>query len=225
MPHAGHPRRDGADMPYAHGGDPRRADQRRHTGTFLAPIRAACRPRWTTPISPTGANHPAAYKLTHCHIPQGEIDFDASILGAHAALMIQLAFRTGGDIMNVQNGIAGKVGRRWCRLRFKITTVAGYPCPPFFSSTMAGPTTDYGYTSFESGVTTPGYGPRAPPPKASRSWQRQLHVHTFTILLLRLRPAPMRSVLKRGAQKSSSPGAPSNKRFSMGPPTKLFTFR
>jgi OmcA/MtrC family decaheme c-type cytochrome len=97
-----------------------------------------------------------------CHIPQGELPFDASIIGAHT-------------VVNEAPGIPG--------LNFTLTSVSGaapgkaptvtftvkdnngngIPMSTFLANsgslslTMAGPTTDFGYTSFGSTVTTPGY--------------------------------------------------------------------
>ena len=97
-----------------------------------------------------------------CHIPQGELPFDASILGAH-------------QIVNQAPGVPG--------LNFTLTKVTGAapgksPTVSFtvkdndgngvpmskitansgsLSLTMAGPTTDYGYTTYTPNVTTPGY--------------------------------------------------------------------
>ena len=111
----------------------------------------------------SGANHPGGIQANdtecaNCHIPQGEMDFDASILGAHAvpdqsSLLNGLAV----NITNVANGTAGNAPT----VTFTVADKNSNPVPlsalGSISLTMGGPTTDFGYTSFGSGVTTPGY--------------------------------------------------------------------
>jgi OmcA/MtrC family decaheme c-type cytochrome len=111
----------------------------------------------------TGVNHPGGPQFDDnlcatCHIPQGEIDFDASIRGAHVAptassLLSGLAVA----ITKVSNGTAGTAPV----VAFTVNDGSGKPLAlsklGSISFTMAGPTTDYGYTSFGSDVTTPGY--------------------------------------------------------------------
>jgi OmcA/MtrC family decaheme c-type cytochrome len=97
-----------------------------------------------------------------CHIPQGELPFDASIIGAHTVddeapgvpgLNFTLTKVTGGT-----PGTAPTV-------TFTVTNNAGQGVPMSYftansgslSLTMAGPTTDYGYTIFGTNTTTPGY--------------------------------------------------------------------
>jgi len=131
---------------------------------FLSnPTRAACGSCHDDVNFATGANHPGGIQANdalcaNCHIPQGEMDFDASILGAHVAptastLLSGLAV----NITKVQNGTAGSAPV----VSFTVLNTAkqGIPLSQLgsISFTMAGPTTDYGYTSFGSNVTTPGY--------------------------------------------------------------------
>ncbi|MGD1095558.1 MAG: OmcA/MtrC family decaheme c-type cytochrome [Bryobacteraceae bacterium] len=111
----------------------------------------------------TGLNHPGGIQTddtqcANCHIPQGETDFDASIKGAHVAptassLLHGLAVK----ITQVQNGTAGSKPV----VSFTVLDNAGNPVAlsalGSISFTMAGPTSDYGYTSFGTDVTTPGY--------------------------------------------------------------------
>jgi OmcA/MtrC family decaheme c-type cytochrome len=97
-----------------------------------------------------------------CHIPQGELPFDASIIGAHTVddeapgvpgLNFKLTKVTGGT-----PGTAPTVS-------FTVTNNAGQGIPMSYftansgslSLTMAGPTTDYGYTIFGTNTSTPGY--------------------------------------------------------------------
>jgi OmcA/MtrC family decaheme c-type cytochrome len=97
-----------------------------------------------------------------CHIPQGELPFDASIIGAHtvddeAPGVPGLVF----TMTKVTGGAPGKAPT----VSFTVKNSAGGGIPmSYFTAnsgsltlTMAGPTTDYGYTSFGSTVTTPGY--------------------------------------------------------------------
>lgn len=111
----------------------------------------------------TGANHPGGIQTTDtecadCHIPQGVMDFDASILGAHmvptnSSLLQGLTV----NITNVANGMAGKNPT----VSFTVlnSAKAGVPLSQLgsISVVMTGPTTDYGNTSFGASVTTPGY--------------------------------------------------------------------
>jgi OmcA/MtrC family decaheme c-type cytochrome len=93
-----------------------------------------------------------------CHIPQGEIDFDASIKGAHvmpteSRMLSGLAV----EITKVANGTAGSQPV----VTFTVKDGSGSAVPlarlGTLSFTMAGPASDYGYTNFGSDVTTPGY--------------------------------------------------------------------
>ncbi len=110
----------------------------------------------------TGANHVAGpatdTQCATCHVPQGEIEFDASVKGAHV-IPTQSSLLSGlvVAITRVQNGTAGSAPV----VSFTIKNANGVPVLPAalgaLSFTMAGPTTDFGYTSFGSDVTTPGY--------------------------------------------------------------------
>jgi OmcA/MtrC family decaheme c-type cytochrome len=112
----------------------------------------------------TGVNHAGGPQFddnlcSTCHIPQGEIDFDASIKGAHVAptassLLTGLAV----NIAKVQNSTAGSAPV----VSFTVLNGGGKPLPlsrlSSISFTMTGPATDYGYTSFGSDTaSTPGY--------------------------------------------------------------------
>ena len=153
-------------------GDPRRCEtcHSQTTGATQAtayltnPTRAACGACHNDVNFATGANHPGGIQFDdnqchNCHIPQGEIDFDASIKGAHVAptassLLTGLAV----NIAKVQNGTAGSAPV----VAFTVQDGSGKPLPlstlGSISFTMAGPTTDYGYTSFGSNTaSTPGY--------------------------------------------------------------------
>jgi OmcA/MtrC family decaheme c-type cytochrome len=111
----------------------------------------------------TGVNHPAGPQVSDnqcatCHIPQGELPFDASIKGAH--LVPEDSSSLKGlvlGITKVENGTAG----RQPTVTFTVKDKSGAAVPlsqlENVSLLMAGPTSDYGYTSFGSDVTTPGY--------------------------------------------------------------------
>jgi len=111
----------------------------------------------------TGTNHPGGIQTddtmcANCHIPQGEMDFDASILGADVAptassLLSGLAV----NITKVSGGTAGSAPS------VSFTVLNGGKQPVALSQlssisfTMAGPTTDYGATIFGANTGTPGY--------------------------------------------------------------------
>ncbi len=152
-------------------GDPRRCETchaqntgATHATQFLTnPTRAACGSCHDNVNFATGVSHPGGPQFDDnecatCHIPQGEIDFDASILGAHIAptassLLSGLAVA----IIKVQNSTAGSAPV----VSFTVVNNAGAGIPlsqlGSISFTMAGPTSDYGYIGFGSNVTTPGY--------------------------------------------------------------------
>ncbi len=152
-------------------GDPRRCEvchsqttkAAQATAFLLNPSRAACGSCHDNVNFATGLNHPGGIQnddtlCADCHIPQGEMDFDASILGAHVAptastLLSGLAV----NITKVSGGTAGSAPT----VTFSVLNTAGAAVPlsalGSISATMAGPTTDYGNTSFGSAVTTPGY--------------------------------------------------------------------
>jgi OmcA/MtrC family decaheme c-type cytochrome len=127
------------------------------------PTRAACGSCHDDVNFATGVNHPGGPQFddnlcSTCHIPQGELDFDASIKGAH--LVPTDSKNLSGLVVNltkVQNGTAGSKPV----VTFTVQDGSGNGVPlsklGALTLTMAGPTTDYGYTSFGSDVTTPGY--------------------------------------------------------------------
>ena len=115
----------------------------------------------------TGVNHAGGpqkddNECATCHIPQGELPFDASILGAHT--IADQAPGVNGinfTLIKVASGAAGQTPA----VTFTVKDNSGniIPLSSFttgsnsLSLTMAGPTTDYGNTSFGTDVTTPGY--------------------------------------------------------------------
>ncbi len=137
------------------------------------PSRAACGACHDNVNFATGVNHPGGLQLddtqcSDCHIPQGELPFDASILGAHVVPTDTPAtYPQNPDpliagmnlaITGVTNTSAGQNPT----VTFTLQDNKGNNLPLSQTSTlqftMAGPTTDYGYTSFGSDTaSTPGY--------------------------------------------------------------------
>ena len=141
------------------------------------PSRAACGACHDDVNFATGKNHVNLPQVddsqcTQCHIPQGELEFDASIKGAHT-VPTQSATNAGivVNITKVANGVAGKAPT----VTFTSRDYSGAPVTMAqltggsnrMAFVMAGPTTDYGYTSFGSDVTTPGYESENPVPTAA----------------------------------------------------------
>jgi len=134
------------------------------TAYLTEPTRATCGSCHDDVNFTTGANHSAgAYpddtKCATCHVPQGASDFDSSITGAHV-VPTESSLLSGliATIVSVTNGTAGSQPT----VTFTLTNTKGNGVPISalisLSLTMAGPTTDYGYTSFGSDTaSTPGY--------------------------------------------------------------------
>jgi OmcA/MtrC family decaheme c-type cytochrome len=114
----------------------------------------------------TGLNHVnlpqvSDNQCSQCHVPQGDLEFDASIMGAHIA-PVQSKTIPGIviAITKVDNGVAGKAPL----VSFTAKDKSGTPIPAasFVGGSnalrfvMTGPTTDYGATTFGT-ATTPGY--------------------------------------------------------------------
>jgi OmcA/MtrC family decaheme c-type cytochrome len=134
------------------------------TAYLTKPTRAACGSCHDDVNFATGVNHPGGPQFDDnecatCHIPQGEIDFDASIKGAHVApTASSLLSGITVNITSIKGGMAGTAPT--VVFTMVNTAGAGIPLtvPTSISATMAGPTTDFGYTSFgPDTTTTPGY--------------------------------------------------------------------
>jgi OmcA/MtrC family decaheme c-type cytochrome len=153
-------------------GDPRRCEtcHSQSTGAAQAaayattPTRAACGSCHDNVNFATGANHVGGPQFddnlcSTCHIPQGEMDFDASIKGAHAPPTSSSLLT--GLVVNITKVANGGAGARPA-VSFTVQDGSKNPLPlsklGSISFTLAGPTTDYGYTSFGADTAlTPGY--------------------------------------------------------------------
>jgi OmcA/MtrC family decaheme c-type cytochrome len=127
------------------------------------PTRVACGSCHDDVNFATGENHAAGPQISDnqcatCHIPEGELELDASIKGAHlvpadSKSLHGLVF----EIQKVENGFAGQMPR----VTFSVKDNSGAAVPVSslnnLSLLMSGPTTDYGTTNFGSDVTTIGY--------------------------------------------------------------------
>ena len=142
---------------------PGHPEQPRRQAYLTKPTRVACGSCHDDVNFATGDNHAGGPQVSDnqcaiCHIPQGELDFDASIKGAHVVPEDSTSLQgLVVEILKVENGTAG----RQPTVTFTVKDKSGAPVPlnqlNNVSLVMAGPTSDYGYTSFGSDVTTPGY--------------------------------------------------------------------
>ncbi len=133
------------------------------TAYLLRPTRATCGACHDDVNFASGAKHAGGPQFDDklcatCHIPQGEIDFDASIKGAHVVPTdSQMLSGLTVELTKVSKGNAGSTPV----VDFTVKDSAGNGVAlsklGTLSLTLAGPTSDYGYTSFGSDVTTPGY--------------------------------------------------------------------
>jgi OmcA/MtrC family decaheme c-type cytochrome len=132
---------------------------------YLKPSRAACGACHDNVNFATGENHVNLPQTSDnlcgtCHQPQGELEFDASIKGAHT-IETQSVNRPGVEvpILKIENGSAGKSPTVTFTLRD--SSGKGIPIesmtttPNRVGLVLAGPTVDYGYTNF--GAATAGY--------------------------------------------------------------------
>lgn len=158
--------------------DPRRCEicHSQSTGAVQAtafmtePSRAACGACHDNVNFATGLNHPAGFQADDtqcatCHVPKGS-PFDASILGAHVVPAdTALSYPQNpdtlitGDAIHI-TGVTNTSAGQKPVVAFTVKDTLGNPLAMSaledLSFTMAGPTIDYGYTSFGSDVTTPG---------------------------------------------------------------------
>jgi OmcA/MtrC family decaheme c-type cytochrome len=127
------------------------------------PTRVACGACHDDVNFATGDKHAGGPALTdnqcaNCHTPQGDYDFDASIKGAHVT-PTESSLLT-GLVVNITKVSSNTAGSKPV-VAFTVKDGSGSPLAlstlGALSFTLAGPTTDYGKTSFGSDVTTPGY--------------------------------------------------------------------
>ena len=134
-----------------------------------SPSRAACGACHDNVNFDTGENHvdlpqPNDNLCANCHIPQGELEFDASIMGAHT--IPQLSRDLGGvvfDLQKVDNGTAGQNPTVTFDIHDKYGNRIAVTNMTRLGLVLAGPTTDYtsfttGYVS-EDGLKATGSGP------------------------------------------------------------------
>jgi OmcA/MtrC family decaheme c-type cytochrome len=134
---------------------------------LTTPSRAACGGCHTDVNFATGLNHVNLPQVddsqcSGCHIPQGELEFDASIKGAHV-IPDQSSQIAGINItlVKVTNGAAGKAPTVTFTVRDNKGN--GIPMGTFtansgtLSLTMTGPTSGLKMTNFGADSTTPGY--------------------------------------------------------------------
>lgn len=120
----------------------------------------------------TGLNHvnlvqPDDNQCTECHVLKGELPLDASIMGAHinpsALIVDELSWVPGIVFGNLQvtNGTAGNTPTITFTLQDKAGNAVALSelskSPGRIYAVLAGPASDYGYTSFGSDQTTNGY--------------------------------------------------------------------
>jgi len=167
--------------------DPRRCEvchsqttgAKQATAFLSTPSRAACGACHDDINFATGfsngpeMNHPGGpqeddSQCSQCHIPQGQSPFDASILGAHVVPTDTAAsYPQNPDtllaginlvITSVTDTSAGNTPTVHFTLKDTKGTDIPLSQPDQLNFTMAGPTIDYGYTSFGSDTaSTPGY--------------------------------------------------------------------
>jgi OmcA/MtrC family decaheme c-type cytochrome len=148
------------------------------------PTRAACGACHNDVNFATGANHAGGPQISDnqcatCHFPQGELPFDASIIGAH--VIPQLATELPGlvfGLTSVTNGRAGQTPT----VTFTLKDKSGAPLAPSnlgaLTFVMAGPASDYQTVISESALAaasgsngTYTYTFKAPVPAAATgSW-------------------------------------------------------
>jgi len=142
------------------------------TAFYQEPTRAACGSCHDNVNFATGANHAAGFQwddkeCADCHFPKGETPFDSSIFGAHtvpsdtnasyAANPNSLIGSVVVKITGVTNTLAGQNPVVAFTIKDQSGNALAMSALEDLTFTMAGSTKDYGYTSFGSDVTTPGY--------------------------------------------------------------------
>lgn len=133
------------------------------TAYMTKPTRVSCGACHDDVNFATGQGHAGGPQVSDnqcalCHQPQGELEFDASIKGAHTVptdseSLSGLVF----EFLQVNNGSAGQRPTVTFSVKDKKGAVVPLNMLNNLSLVMAGPSSDYGYTSFGSDVSTTGY--------------------------------------------------------------------
>jgi OmcA/MtrC family decaheme c-type cytochrome len=133
------------------------------TAYLTNPSAAACGSCHDDVNLATGVNHPGGpqpddKQCATCHVPQGELPFDASIIGAHT-IPTDSTLLSGINIAitKVTNTAAGQAPVVTFTAKDNSGSTIALSALDSISFTMAGPTTDYGYTIFGTNTGTPGY--------------------------------------------------------------------
>jgi OmcA/MtrC family decaheme c-type cytochrome len=170
------------------------------------PTRAACGSCHDNVNFASGLNHVNLPQIddkmcSNCHIPKGELEFDASIMGAHT-VPVQSAQLAGlvVNILKVENGTAGKKPTVTFSLKDKAGNGLSMSTVSRVSLVMAGPTTDYGYTSFGSDLNTKGYVAESPTAANTACSNDGTCSYTFTHAI----PADARGTFSMGIESRQS---------------------
>lgn len=132
------------------------------TNYLTNPTRAACGACHDDVNFATGVNHAGGPQVSDnqcatCHVPQGELEFDASIKGAHvvptdSSMLSGLSV----NIFGVENGTAGQKPIVTFTVKDKNDAAVALNRLGNLSLVLAGPAREYGYTQFGNATTT-GY--------------------------------------------------------------------
>ena len=197
------------------------------TAYMTNPTRAACGSCHDDVNFATGANHPAGSRTerqqcSNCHIPQGEMDFDASIVGAHVVPTDSSpAFGPEGRRSpSVTNGAAGnnptvtftadeQRGRRRAAFRARFALA------------------DHGRTDHRLRLhhlrqrrhSTPGYVTESA--TGATCTAAGTCTYTFTHAVPPASPAPTPSASRRGAPRPFSAGQPNQQSIEYGAPNPV----
>ncbi len=126
------------------------------------PTRAACGACHDDVNFATGANHPAGIQTSDancatCHTPQGQLEFDASVAGAH--VIPANSKQVAGVVFTIQkvdNGLAGKNPTVTFTVKDKSGNPIALSTMGRLSLALAGPTTDYSTEISETATSAQG---------------------------------------------------------------------
>jgi len=144
-------------------------DQATQKNNYFNPTRAACGSCHDNVNFATGENHANLPQISdnqcgNCHVPQGDLYFDISIIGAHA---VPELIPTLPGINFTIKSVTGSAGQQ-PTVVYSVTNNAGQPYPMSdfvavsgqpqrLALVLAGPALDYGYTQFGSDQPANGY--------------------------------------------------------------------